>query len=74
MEGFGDLDEFTDLPVDDDLVEPAHRVDAEDPSPFLVFLEDLEQAWLRFKGRQLFRVLAFGDLQHEARWVRNQFE
>src|SRR5207249_9812481 len=57
-----------------DLVEPADGADAEDASPFLVFLKNLEQLRLRLVWAQLLRIVPIGKLQHEPRRMQNQLE
>ena len=74
VERLGDLDEIADLPRRNDLVQPAHRVDAENAAPLLVLLKNLEQLRLRLKRRQRFGIRLLGNLQYKTGRVRNQLE
>ena len=46
MQGLGGTDEVLESTHGDDLIQPPHGIDAEDTSPFLMFLKDLEQVRL----------------------------
>ena len=74
MESLGGQDEALDFSPVNDLVQAADGGNAEDPSPFLVLTEDLEQVGLIFERRDARRVGPVRHLENEALSIPDELE
>ncbi len=72
MESFRNFYEIADFIGGNELVQAPDVIDAQDPAPFLVFLENLEQVRLFAESSHAPRILRAGKLEDETRWIINQ--